>query len=195
MRYKALYAVGPPRPAKTHTGSVHILHVFMSICGICRNHRGCAYICRVCPYIAFFCIFRRATREASRAVTASDTMSVTEGKSLSLQSSYNIWACSPLIFYTFNLNIFVAHLTHITWIYSLRHLTWIYSYIRLHIQLEYIRCASDTSNLYIFVALQEFAVCLSFPLVCRRNKMVGDERVTITSYLRNFFVLLALCSV
>ena len=146
--------------------------------------------------LLFFAYFEEPhAKRHGQWLPGSDTMSVTEGKSLSLQSSYNIWACSPLIFYTFNLNIFVAHLTHLTIIYSLRHLTWIYSYIRLHIQLEYIRCASDTSNLNIFVALQEFAVCLSFPLVCRRNKMVGDERVTITSYLGNFFVLLALCSV
>ena len=56
------------------TGSVHILHVFMSIHGICRNQRGCAYIYiyRVCPYFVFFCIFRRATHEVSRAATASE---------------------------------------------------------------------------------------------------------------------------
>ena len=85
MHYKALYVVGPPRPAKTHTGSVHILHVFMSIYGICRNHRGCAYIYvyRVCPYFAFFCIFWRATREVSRAVTASEWHNVSNRRKIS----------------------------------------------------------------------------------------------------------------
>ena len=40
----ALYAPGPGRPAKSKPGGVHILNVFVSICGICRKMRRSAYI-------------------------------------------------------------------------------------------------------------------------------------------------------
>ena len=59
IRNKASYAVGPPRPAKTHTGSVLILHVFTFKCGICKNNWVCAYVKGVCPYAACLCIWSR----------------------------------------------------------------------------------------------------------------------------------------
>ena len=44
LAYICAICAGPGRPAKTEPGGVHIFYVFVSICGICRKMRRCAYI-------------------------------------------------------------------------------------------------------------------------------------------------------
>ena len=49
--YICAICIGPGGPAKPGPRGVHILHLFVFLCGICRNNRECAYIKRVYPNV------------------------------------------------------------------------------------------------------------------------------------------------